>query len=99
MSEPILVRRSKQASQAILITMACLAPWAFGAVEAWAEFVLFLGIFLLAILALVIRAGTDRVRALVCLPSVALGGLVLLAALQAAPLPPGVLKRISPATV
>lgn len=95
----MLIRRCQYASEAILIAMACLAPWAFGAVEAWAEFILFLGIFLLAILALVIRAGTDRMRALFCLPSVAIGGLVLLAALQATPLSPGVLKRISPATV
>ncbi|SIO55513.1 O-antigen ligase [Singulisphaera sp. GP187] len=95
----MLIRRCQYASEAILIAMACLAPWAFGAVEAWAEFVLFLGIFLLAILSLLIRAGTDRVRALFCLPSVALGGLVLLVALQATSLSPGVLKRISPATV
>jgi O-antigen ligase/tetratricopeptide (TPR) repeat protein len=95
----MLIRRCQYASEAILIAMACLAPWAFGAVEAWAEFVLYLGIFLLAILALVIRAGTDRSRAIFCLPGVAMGGLVLLAALQATPLAPGVLKRISPAAV
>lgn len=95
----MLIRRCQYASEAILIAMACLAPWAFGAVEAWAEFVLFLGIFLLAILALLIRAGTDRVRALFCLPSVAIGGLVLLAAWQATPMSPALVKRISPATV
>ncbi|WP_406698969.1 O-antigen ligase family protein [Singulisphaera sp. Ch08] len=95
----MLIRRCQYASEAILIAMACLAPWAFGAVEAWAEFVLFLGIFVLAILSLVIRAGTDRTRALICLPSVAMGGLILLAALQATPLSPSILKRISPATV
>jgi len=94
----MLIRGCQSASEAILIALACLAPWAFGAVEAWAEFVLFVGIFLLAILALVIRAGTDRSRALFCLPSVALGGLVLFAAWQTIPLSPGFLQRISPAT-
>ncbi len=31
-------------SEIIVLGMACLAPWAFGSVDAWAEFALALGI-------------------------------------------------------
>jgi len=93
----MLIRRCQYASEAILISMVCAAPWAFGAVEAWAEFVLFFGIFLLTLLSLVIRTGQEGTRALFCVPSLAIAGLVLLGAFQATPLPSGLLKTLSPA--
>ena len=39
-----------------MLTIACMAPWAFGGVEPWAEFGLDLGIALLAILGAIISA-------------------------------------------
>ena len=63
-------------SEIIVLGMACLAPWAFGSVDAWAEFALALGIALLGTLAMFTRPGSDAMRRLICLPSLALGGLV-----------------------
>src|SRR5262249_34656269 len=92
------VRYSQTASEWILVTLACLAPWAYGAEGEWAEFLLFIAIAVLAFLEVIVACGTDRRRALWCLPSLALGGLAALAAAQATPLRAGVLQRISPAT-
>ncbi len=78
--------------------MACLSPWAFGSVEAWAQFGLDIGVVLVALLWAVGGRSVDRRRGLCCLPSVALGALVLLALLQAAPLPEGLLRVLSPAS-
>ena len=91
-------RRCAAASEATLMAMACLSPWAFGAVEPWAEFALELGVVLLAVLAAIARPCTDRRRALTCVPSLALAGLVLLALIQLLPLPLAVLRAISPAS-
>src|SRR5262249_40919417 len=44
------------------------------------------------------RRGQGRGRALCCLPSVALGGLVVLALIQASPLSEGLLRVLDPAT-
>lgn len=89
-------RRLGGASEAILLAMACFAPWAFGAVDAWAEFVLELGVALVTILAAITGLRSDPTRRLLCLPSLALAGLVLLAVVQAVPLPAGLLGRIDP---
>lgn len=92
----LLIRRARRASEAIVLAMACLAPWAFGAVDAWAQFGLDLGIVLLASLAAPIAWGSDRGRGLPCIPSLALAGLVLLALAQAVPLPGGLLRWVAP---
>jgi hypothetical protein len=100
-AESAVVRSLVRLSEALLVSMACLAPWAFGSVEAWAECLLAAGIALLAVLRLVIGGITriDRTRQLLSLPSLALGGLALLAVLQAIPAPGSLVATISPATV
>ncbi|MGA2702736.1 MAG: O-antigen ligase family protein [Isosphaeraceae bacterium] len=85
-------------SEIIVLGMACLAPWAFGSVDAWAEFALALGIALLGTLAMFTRPGSNAMRRLTCLPSLALGGLAVLAVAQATPLPAGFLRRLDPVT-
>jgi O-antigen ligase len=93
-----MTRRCEHGSEAILILMACLSPWAFGAVEAWAALVLaalVLGLGLLWALSGAARR-LERPEAHCCLPGLALAGLVLLAFFQAAPLTEGLLRLFSP---
>ncbi|MGC1719940.1 MAG: O-antigen ligase family protein [Isosphaeraceae bacterium] len=85
-------------SEIIVLGMACLAPWAFGSVDSWAEFALALGIALLGTVAMFTRPGSNAMRRLTCLPSLALGGLAALAIAQATPLPAGFLRRLDPVT-
>jgi len=85
-------------SEIIVLGMACLAPWAFGSVDAWAEFALALAIALLGMLAMFARPGINAMRCLTCLPSMALGGLAALAIAQAMPLPAGFLRWVDPVT-
>jgi O-antigen ligase/tetratricopeptide (TPR) repeat protein len=96
--ERLLIHRARQVSEAIVLASACLAPWAFGAVDAWARFGLDLGIVLLAVLAVLIGRGSNRGRGLPCIPSLALAGLVLLALAQAVPLPGSLLRWAAPGT-
>ena len=92
-------RWARRGSEAMILALACLAPWAFGAVEAWAQLALDLGILLAAALGLVAGRGLDRqLNGLFSLPSLALLGLALLALVQAAPLPRGVLDLLDPTT-
>src|SRR3954454_22305629 len=88
----------RRVCEAIILVMACLAPGAFGSVEAWAELVLELGIAGVTILGFIADGRSDRTRRLLCVPSLALAGLVLLATVQATPLPAGILRRIDPTT-
>ena len=90
--------RARRASEAIILAMACLAPWAFGAVDAWAQFGLDLGIVLLAVLAFFNGRESGRRPGLVTVASLALAGLVVLALLQSASLPGWVLRRVAPGT-
>ena len=85
-------------SEIIVLGMACLAPWAFGSVDAWAEFALALGIALLGTLAIFSRPGINPIRRLNCWPSLVLGGLAVLAVVQATALPAGFLGRLDPVT-
>jgi O-antigen ligase/tetratricopeptide (TPR) repeat protein len=75
-------------SEYLLTLLVCVAPWAFGAVEAWAELSLYVGILLLTLLnrGSSVRSGPSIPFA-GRLPGLALGGLILLAVFQAAPLP------------
>jgi O-antigen ligase len=90
--------RIRSAGGALTLVLACLAPWAFGSVDAWAELGLDVGVGLAAVLAVAAgpTSGPSWRRRLLCTPSVALGGLVLLALLQAAPLSDGILAWASP---
>ncbi len=85
-------------SEIIVLGMACLAPWAFGSVDAWAELALALGIALLGTLAMFTRPGINPMRRLNCLPSLALGGLAILAIAQSTSLPAGFLGWLDPVT-
>src|SRR5947207_13616796 len=85
--------------EVILLAMACLAPWAFGSVEAWAELGLYLGVAALGVLGALAGRGSASRRHVLCTPGLALAGLALLAWAQASTLPPGVLRRLDPATV
>jgi hypothetical protein len=80
-------------SEAVVLAMVCLAPWAFGSVEARAHLGLALGIALLAILN--VASGwraprTSRPFNINILPALALAGLALWAWAQAVALPEGV---------
>jgi len=82
--------------EGVLLAIVCLAPWAFGSVDAWARFGLDLGIALLAILGVILGWQTSRLRAIFCAPSLAILALVLLAVVQAAPLSASALKALDP---
>jgi hypothetical protein len=77
--------------------LVCLAPWAFGAVEAWAKLALELGIAAMSVLAIAAGWRAGRTPHRLCLPSVALLGLIGLALFQATPLPGLWLRSIDPA--
>ena len=78
--------------------MACLSPWAIGAVDAWAQLILNIGLVVLVVLGLLRPGGPDWARRLFCLPSMALAGLSLLALAQAVSLPVAVVRTIAPTT-
>src|SRR4051794_8748400 len=88
----------RRASELIVLGLACLSPWAIGAVDAWAQLALDVGIALLAILGIVAADRAGWARRLFCVPSLALLALALLALVQAVPLPEAMLKGIAPAT-
>ncbi|MBX6313618.1 MAG: O-antigen ligase family protein [Isosphaeraceae bacterium] len=91
-------RWARRCSEAIILILACVAPWAFGSVEAWAELVLDLGIVLVAALGVIAgRDGDWTPNGLFSLPSLALAGLAMLALAQATPLPQPVLDLVDPA--
>jgi O-antigen ligase len=93
-----MTRRREHASEVILISIACLSPWAFGSVEAWAQLGLDVGVLFLALLWAFGARSFDRRRSICCPPSLALSALVLLAVLQVVPLSEGVLRALSPGT-
>lgn len=82
--------------EGVILAMVCGAPWAFGSVDAWAEWALELGIGFVAVLAaLVGRIGVRREN-LLSGPGLALAGLVGLALVQSVPLPGPVMSVLSP---
>jgi len=76
----------KKSSEYLILAIACLAPWAFGSVDAWAGLVLGAAIVVLAVASLIASWNSNRLRAILCVPSLALGGLVLLSVFQTVPL-------------
>jgi O-antigen ligase/tetratricopeptide (TPR) repeat protein len=88
--------RLQQVSEMIIVALACLAPWAFGAVEAWAELGLYIGVAALAIVGAVSGWGKHRSRDWLSAPSLILAGLLVLALIQRASLPESFLKLVSP---
>src|SRR4051812_112267 len=91
-----MARTLNRMSEVVMLVMASLAPWAFGSADAWAQFLLGLGVAVLAVLGAVAGRGSDRSRMLRCLPSLALAGLVLVGVAQATPLPERVMRFIAP---
>jgi O-antigen ligase len=90
--------RLERWADVLSLVLVTLAPWAFGAVEAWAELALELGIAVLAALAVVAGWRAGRRPQIFALPSLALLGLIGLALAQAAPLREDWLRRLAPAT-
>ncbi len=90
-------RTGTRAAEAISLALACASPWAFGSVEAWAELAIELGIVALAFTAAVAARGSGRSACLLRMPGLALAGLLVLALIQAAALPDGLLRRLAPA--
>ena len=86
----------ERVTELTILLMVCLAPWAYGSVEAWAELGLYAGIGLLTVLGFGPQRGPRSTGLLARLPSLALGGLVLLAVFQSTPLSHGVLSWIAP---
>jgi O-antigen ligase len=78
-------RRFDRASEAVILAIVVLAPWAFGAVEAWAGLLIAAAIVSLAMLG--VLAGGYRGG--LASPGLALVGLALLALTQCIPLPSG----------
>src|SRR5438552_4215187 len=88
---PLKAGFTSSATHAILMAMACLAPWALGSRQAWAQLALAIGVLLLAVLRSLAGWRTGDGRAIWNPPSLALIGLLGLALIQAVPLPEGVL--------
>ncbi|MHB1557203.1 MAG: O-antigen ligase family protein [Isosphaeraceae bacterium] len=86
-----------RAADAVILAVALLSPWAFGAVEAWAEWLIASGIALAAgFVAIAGGQGGIRCR-LACGPGLAIAGLAVLGLAQSDPLPHGLFDRIAPA--
>ena len=80
-SPKTLIELLRPAAEAVILAMACLSPWAIGAVDAWAQLILDVGLGLLVVLGLASGRRADWARRLFCVPSLALAGLALLGAL------------------
>ena len=83
----------------VLIAVALSAPWAFGAVEPWAQATLGIvtGALLIAWAVRAVLLPADRPQGVPV--AVCLGGAIILAVLQLVPLPHRVLGLLSPETV
>src|SRR4051794_8241036 len=88
-------RLLRGAMEAGVLLLACLAPWAFGAVGPKFEFLLYVGVAALLVLwaARILLEGQLSWRK--CPVAVCLGALVLAGAWQVTPLPRGVLGWLS----
>jgi tetratricopeptide (TPR) repeat protein/O-antigen ligase len=81
-----------------LLILVCLAPWAFGAVDPLYEAALYGGLALLALVWGARLLAEGRLAWRRCPLAVCLAALFLLAAVQLAQLPTGLLRALSPAT-
>lgn len=85
---------TSKVAEVVLLFALLAAPWAIGAVDAWASFALDAAIVAAAALSFWNCRGENRVRHLLCLPSLALLALTGLCAIQACPLPKEVIQTI-----
>lgn len=93
---PLRLRLVQGATEATLIAMACLSPWALASRGALAQFGLACGVLLLALLRSLAGWRVGDRRLLLNLPSLSLLGLVVLGWLQAAPCGETALKIVAP---
>jgi O-antigen ligase/tetratricopeptide (TPR) repeat protein len=89
-------RVTRAAGEAVLLALAFLSPWPFGAVEPPYELALSAGVLLLAALWAAHAALSGRFRFRLDVVSACLGGLVVWSAVQLVPLPEAVVGLVSP---
>jgi O-antigen ligase/tetratricopeptide (TPR) repeat protein len=85
-------------TEALLLGLVCLAPWAFGAVHPLAELVLYAGVALLLVLWGLGTLLDGTLTWQKCPVTLCLAGLVVSGVLQVLPLPHDVLAWVSPGT-
>ena len=96
-AEPLPIARwVRTGGEGLLISLATLSAWPFASVEPFWEYLLTLGVGLLAALWSAHAVLTRRFIFRFDLVSLALAGLLLLTAVQLVPLPLGVVKSVSP---
>jgi O-antigen ligase/tetratricopeptide (TPR) repeat protein len=88
----------RTAIEVVVLALACLAPWAFGAGEPLFEFVLYLGLAVVLLLWAARILLEWRLSLRKCPLALCLLGLAVLALWQLLPLPRPVLQRLSPNT-
>ncbi len=87
---------AQRLGEGVVLAMVCAAPWMLGAVHARSQLVLVAGSAAVMILAAVAGRVTVFCQNVTSLPSVALGGLVLLGLAQSTPLPEALLRVLDP---
>ena len=95
-TERAATRGLDRSAENVLLASAALAPWAFGAVEAWAELLLELAIALSACLVAISGWRDGRASRPGGLPGLGLAGLAGLALAQTIPCPDGLLPALAP---
>lgn len=93
---PAPSRTPARLAEGIVILAACAAPWMFGSVDAWAELILEVAAGTAAVLAALFGGRGVRWKSLGGLPSLGLGGLVILGLVQASPMPARVFRFLDP---
>ncbi len=88
---------TSRAAEFVVLTVAVLSPWAFGAVEAWAEWLIGAGVALAAVLAAIDQGRSGIRPRLLRGPGLAIVGLALLGLAQAWPMPRALFDRMGPA--
>jgi O-antigen ligase/tetratricopeptide (TPR) repeat protein len=91
------VRAVRAAMEAVVLLMACLSPWAFGAVDPFWEFLLLGGLGVVLVLWAAALLLEGRLTWRKCPVALCLAALYLLGVVQATPLPRQVLAAASPA--
>src|SRR5689334_3032515 len=86
----------RAATEAVVLLLACWAPWPFGSSHPAFEFVLLAGVAVVVVLWGLTVLVEWRFAWKRCPAALCLAGLVLLGVAQLAPLPDGLLPRLSP---